>query len=124
MSDTKTIELDMLFKFLDGYDFGNEWEDIARPMCRNAAAELAQLRTRLETTCRVKAKDKVGFDWEILDTIDQLRSELDEAIGKAFWVGHTYGRVWGKKAISREEIANCGKEIEMLRLEAHPEETK
>lgn len=41
----------------------------------DAAAELAQLRARLDVACHVKAKDKVGFDWEILDEIFELRAE-------------------------------------------------
>ena len=35
----------------------------------NAAAELIQLRKDLEVACHVKAKDKVGFDFAVLEEI-------------------------------------------------------
>ena len=53
----------------------------------NAAAELIQLRKDLEVACHVKAKDKVGFDFAVLEEIAicqgvilTLRTDLDEAI--------------------------------------------
>ena len=53
----------------------------------NAAVELAQLRKDLEVACHVKAKDKVGFDFAVLEEIAicqgvilTLRTDLEEAI--------------------------------------------
>ena len=54
-----------LMKFLNGYDFGNEWEDIARPMCKQAYLELAQLRTQLARAKRVI--EQVKHDGDIFD---------------------------------------------------------
>lgn len=54
---------------------------------------------------------------DLLADLSEARRQLAEAkekIGSAFWVGHDYGRLWGKKAISREEIERCSREIGLL----------
>ena len=40
--------------------------------------------------------------WEQAEAM--LNVDLKLAIGTAYWHGHTNGRVWGQKAISKQEI--------------------
>ena len=50
---------------------GVGWNDFKAELLRRVEA----LEKRLNTVCQVKATDKVGFDFEILDKIDKLEKE-------------------------------------------------
>ena len=50
-------------------------------------------------------------------------ASLTEKVGTAFWVGHTCGRVYGKKAINKKHLEYCGEQIAAL-LESDEEKTK
>lgn len=63
--------LEKLLKFLDGFLFGDEWEDIVRTMCKEAKAEYAQLcLDRGELTFRRKQF------LEISDQLDEANENL------------------------------------------------
>jgi hypothetical protein len=53
------------------------------------------------------------------DLADEIkrREGAEAKIGSAFWLGHTMGRLWGGKAISREEIERGSREIALMRTQ-------
>ena len=134
MSDTKALD-----EVIDFYHSMNDTDEDpdAVAVADKAAAELAKLKNRLDVACHIKATDKVGFDWEILDTIAQLRAELDEAIR----ISRAFYNKFGKIIVSAEYRGvfvlaqihgcqytgeQCNEEFDALGnfLSAHPEETK
>ena len=77
-------KLDELLKFLDGYDFGEEWEDIARPICKQAAAELAALKARLaEAEEALELIADIAYDRDGYKSADKLGELIDELYGYA-----------------------------------------
>ena len=61
---------------------------------------------------RAASLDDCAAAWE--QERAALRDASDTAIGKAFWVGHTCGRVIGKRAIKKGEIEYGSQQIQNL----------
>lgn len=65
------------------YQLGNHcghvsYEELEKA-CFGYIQNIAVLEKRLEIACHVKADDKVGFDFAILDKMDALERERDES---------------------------------------------
>jgi hypothetical protein len=76
---TETTKLKLFLREVDCYDmqfFRENGGDNALAQLSALEADNAKLRERLNAACHVKAKDKVGFDFEVLDKLN----DLDEAI--------------------------------------------